>query len=87
MPAWLTIELALIPVFLAAMSGLVWLVRLESQSRNNSKGIQRSDRHIKEGQDVKIDIGVLKNDINHIKEDIRDIKKMMLGEWSHTERN
>ena len=92
-PTWLTIELALVPVFLAAMSGLVWLVRLEAQSRNNTKGVQRSDDHIKEGQDVKVDIGVLKNDLIHIqednqeiKEDIREIKKMMFDRWSRKER-
>ena len=93
MPAWLTIELALIPVFLAAMAGLVWMVRLEAQGRNNTKGVKRSDVHIREGQDVKVDIGVLKNDVGHIKEDnremkvdIREIKQMMSDRWSYGDR-
>lgn len=81
MPTWLSIELALIPVLLSAMSGLVWLVRLEAQSRSNTKGVHRSDNHIHEGADVKSDIAVLKNDTSHIKEDIRDIKTMMTNGW------
>ena len=87
MPTWLTVELALIPVFLAAMSVLVWIVRLEAQSRNNSRGIKRSDDHIREGQDVKIDIGVLKNDVSNIKENIREIKQMLIDGRSHKDRN
>ena len=90
MPAWLTIELALIPVFLVAMAGLVWLVRQGALIRNNAKGIKRSDLHIREGQDVKRDIAVLQNDVTYIKEDnreikedIREIKKMLIDRWSH----
>ena len=81
-PTWLSVELAVIPVFLAFISVLVWMVRLEAQGRNNSRGVQRADDHIREGQDVKVDIGVLKNDISNIKGDIRDIKRMMIDGWS-----
>ena len=89
MPVWLTIELMLIPVVITAMGGLVWMVRLEAQSRNNTKGVKRADQHIKEGQDVKVDIGVLQNDVTHLqemKEDIREIKKMMMDRWVNGER-
>ena len=89
MPVWLTIELMLIPVVITAMGGLVWMVRLEAQSRNNTKGVKRADLHIKEGQAVKVDIGVLQNDVTHLqemKEDIREIKKMMLDRWVNGER-
>ena len=40
MPTWLTIELALIPVVLAALSGLVWLVRLEAGVKHNRETLR-----------------------------------------------
>lgn len=72
MSTWLTIELALIPTLLSALGGLVWLVRLEAQGKNNAAGIQRSDEHIQEGTEVRVDIGVLKNDVASIKEDHKE---------------
>ena len=83
----------LLPVLLSAVLGLVWLVRLEARGVSNSRGVQRSDDHIREGQDVKVDIGILKNDVAHntedqreIKDDIREIKRMM-AEGCHHENH
>ena len=67
--------------------GLVWLVRLEARSLSNARGVQRADEHIKEGVNVKLDIGVLKNDTAHIKEDIREIKDMLAAGWPHVSKS
>ena len=72
----------LIAILVPLTLGLVWLVRLESRTLSNMRGIQRSDKHIEEGQDVKIDIGVLKTNIVDIKEDIHEIKKIMAKHWN-----
>ena len=49
MPTWLTVELALIPVVLAGLAGIVWLVRLEGSVKHNKHEIinvvQRQQRH------------------------------------------
>ena len=44
-PAWLSIELALIPVVMAAMSGLVWLVRLEGAVKALKERATRQVQH------------------------------------------
>ena len=44
MPTWLTIELGLIPVVLAGLSGLVWLVRLEAVHEAKQRDPERDDR-------------------------------------------
>ena len=41
-PTWLTIELALIPVLLAGISGLIWLVRLEAAVKTNREGLDEA---------------------------------------------
>ena len=58
---------------------LIWLVRLEARMLSNTRGVQRSDDHHKEGANVKADISVLKNDMSHVKEDIKEIKEILKG--------
>ena len=47
-PTWLTIELALIPVVLAGLSGLVWLVRLEAGVKQNRENVRQNREDLKE---------------------------------------
>ena len=42
MPTWLSIELALIPVVLAGLSGVVWLVRLEAGVKQNRETLKET---------------------------------------------
>ena len=48
MPTWLTIELALIPVVLAGLAGLVWLVRLEAGVKQNKENDKLNKENMKE---------------------------------------
>ena len=44
-PTWLSIELALIPAVLAAVSGLIWLVRLEGAVKALNQTAERQAHH------------------------------------------
>ena len=59
---------------------LIWLVRLESRTLSNTRGVERSDDHHKEGATEKADISVLKNEMGHVKEDVKEIKELLKGE-------
>ena len=60
MPEWLEVELALIPVALAALGGLIWLIRLEAQGHQNRdtladmKVTRREDRKRRQEHDDKL---------------------------------
>lgn len=58
---------------------LIWLVRLEARTQSNTRGVERSDEHHKEGTNVKIDIATLTTDMGHVKEDVRAIKDMIMN--------
>ena len=45
LPTWLTVELALLPLF---VGGLIWLVRLEAKVKHNRADIERLEREKKE---------------------------------------
>ena len=56
---------------------LIWLVRLESRTLSNTRGVERADEHNHEGNTVKLDIGILKTDMGYVKEDVREIKDLI----------
>ena len=74
----MTIPVELLLSFLIPYSVvLIWLVRLESRTSSNTRGVERSDKHNGEGSEVKTDIGVLKSNVVDIKEDIKVMMGMM----------
>ena len=67
----------LLSILAPAIVVVVWLVRLESRTQSNTRGVERSDSHINEGTNIKLDIGTLKSDVKNIKENISEIKEVL----------
>ena len=70
LPEWLQIELAFIPVFMAGLGGLIWLMRMEGMVKQNSHGVEgnaiRLTRHIETDSNILRELREMNQRLSHL---------------------